>query len=146
MSNLIVRAEKEVFLATNFWQNSVASRFITNAIRELSRRAQARGTRVIMKIIYDRGNPKQVFDPHHSVPESEYTGGAVNLPPAKDIPYVHLQVVNFHQPVLGTFHAKYMIVDRKIGILQSDNIQDNDNLEMMVQVEGPIVDSLYDVA
>ncbi|KAH8156806.1 hypothetical protein CIB48_g11443 [Xylaria polymorpha] len=136
----------EVFLATNFWQNSVASRFITNAIRELSRRAQARGTRVIMKIIYDRGNPKQVFDPHHSVPESEYTGGAVNLPPAKDIPYVHLQVVNFHQPVLGTFHAKYMIVDRKIGILQSDNIQDNDNLEMMVQVEGPIVDSLYDVA
>ncbi|KAI0859512.1 phospholipase D/nuclease [Xylaria cubensis] len=146
MSNLIVRAEKEVFLATNYWQNSVASRYITNAIRELSRRAQARGIRVVMKIIYDRGSPKQVFDPHHVVPESEYTGDAVNLPPAKDIPFVDIQVINYHQPVLGTFHAKYMIVDRKIGILQSDNIQDNDNVEMMVQVEGPIVDSLYDVA
>ncbi|KAI0416883.1 hypothetical protein F5X98DRAFT_364108 [Xylaria grammica] len=146
MSNLIVRAEKEVFLATNFWQNSIASRYITNAIRELSRRAEARGSRIIMKIIYDRGSPKQVFDPHYIVPESEYTGDAVNLPPAKDIPYVDLQVVNYHQPALGTFHAKYMIVDRKIGIIQSNNIQDNDNLEMMVQVEGPIVNSLYDVA
>ncbi|KAI0459337.1 phospholipase D/nuclease [Xylaria acuta] len=146
MSNLIVRAKREVFLATNFWQNGVASRYITNAIRELSRRAQARGIRVVMKIIYDRGNPRQVFDPHYIVPESGYTGGAVNLPPAKDIPYVDLQVINFHQPVLGTFHAKYMIVDRRIGIVQSDNIQDNENLEMMVQVEGPIVDSLYDVA
>ncbi|KAI1310436.1 hypothetical protein F5Y03DRAFT_39514 [Xylaria venustula] len=146
MSNLIVRAEKEVFLATNYWQDSVASRYITNAIRELSRRAQARGTRVIMKIIYDRGSAKQVFDPHYVVSESEYTGGAVKLPPAKDIPGVDLQVINYHQPVLGTFHAKFMIVDRKIGIVQSDNIQDNDNLEMMVQVEGPIVDSLYDMA
>ncbi|KAI0872686.1 phospholipase D/nuclease [Hypoxylon argillaceum] len=146
MSNLIVRAEKEVFLATNFWQNSVASRYITNAIRELSRRAQARGTRIIMKIIYDRGNPRQVFDPHYIVSENDYVGNAIGLPPAKEIPGVDLQVMNYHQPVLGTFHAKYMIVDRRIGIIQSDNIQDNDNLEMMVQVEGPIVDSLYDMA
>ncbi|TGJ80143.1 hypothetical protein E0Z10_g8629 [Xylaria hypoxylon] len=146
MSNLIVRAEKEVFLATNFWQNSIASRYITNAIRELSRRAEAKGTRVIVKIIYDRANAKQVFTPHYIVPESEYTGDAVNLPPAKEIPYVDLQVINYHQPALGTFHAKYMIVDRKIGIVQSNNIHDNDNLEMMVQVEGSIVDSLYDTA
>lgn len=146
MSNLIVRAEKEVFLATNFWQNSVAARYITDAIRELSRRAQARGTRVVMKVIYDRGNPRQVFDPHYIVLESDYTGNTVKLPPAKDIPYVDLQVINYHQPILGTFHAKYMIVDRKIAIIQSNNIQDNDNLEMMVQVEGPIVDSLYDAA
>ncbi|KAI0103621.1 hypothetical protein GGR51DRAFT_523871 [Nemania sp. FL0031] len=146
MSNLIVRAEKEVFLATNFWQNSVASRYITNAIRELSRRAEARGTRIVMKIIYDRGNPRQVFDPHYIVSESEYVGGAVSLPPARDIPGVDLQVMNYHQPILGTFHAKFMMVDRRIGIIQSNNIQDNDNLEMMVQVEGPIVHSLYEMA
>lgn len=146
MSNLIVRAEKEVFLATNFWQNSVAARYITDAIRELSRRAQARGDRVVVKVIYDRGNPRQVFDPHYIVLESDYTGNAVKLPPAKDIPYVDLQVINYHQPILGTFHAKFMIVDRRTAIIQSNNIQDNDNLEMMVQIEGPIVDSLYDVA
>jgi hypothetical protein len=147
MSNLIVRAEKEVFLATNFWQNCTASRYITDALRELSKRTEARGgSHVVVKVLYDRGNPRQIFDPHHSVPESEYSGSSVNLPPAKEIPYVDLQVVNYHQPALGTFHAKYMIVDRRIGIVQSNNIQDNDNFEMMVQLEGPIVDSLYDMA
>jgi hypothetical protein len=59
MSNLIARAEKEVFLATNFWQTSDASTFITNGLRELSRRAGERGCKVTVKIIYDRGNAKQ---------------------------------------------------------------------------------------
>lgn len=48
--------------------------------------------------------------------------------------------------MLGTFHAKFMVVDRKIALCQSNNIQDNDNLEMMCQFEGPIVDSIYDTA
>ncbi|KAI1143088.1 IQ calmodulin-binding motif protein [Hypoxylon sp. FL0543] len=146
MSNLIVRAKKEVFLATNFWQNGAASKYITNAIRELSRRAGERGTKIVMKIIYDRGSPKQVFEPHYMVPESEYTGSAVALPASHEIPNIDLQVINYHRPLLGTFHAKYMIVDRRVAVLQSNNIQDNDNVEMMVQVEGPIVDSMYDMA
>ncbi|KAI1640079.1 hypothetical protein F4809DRAFT_638000 [Biscogniauxia mediterranea] len=146
MSNLIVRAEAEVFLATNYWQNGVASMYITNAMRELSKRAGERGVRIVFKILYDRGSPKQLFEPHYLVPESEYTGKAVGIPAAREIPNIDLQVMNYHQPLLGTFHSKFMIVDRRIGILQSNNIQDNDNLEMMVQVEGPIVDSLYDMA
>lgn len=55
-----------------------------------------------------------------------------------------MEVVNYHRPLLGTFHAKLCVVDRTIGLLQSNNIQDNDNLEMMVHMEGPIVDTLYD--
>jgi len=39
-----------------------------------------------------------------------------------------------------------MVVDRKIAMVQSNNIQDIDNLEMLTQWEGPIVDSFYDVA
>ena len=60
MSNLIARAEKEVFLATNFWQASDASTIIANGLRELSRRAGERGCKVTAKIIYDRGDVKQV--------------------------------------------------------------------------------------
>ncbi len=146
MSNVIVRAEKEVLLATNYWQDSVASRFITNAIRELDRRAGERGTRVVVKVIYDRGSPKQLFEPHYYVPEKEYTSSNVNLPRPDEIPNIDLQAINFHTPLMGTFHAKYMVVDRKVAILQSNNIQDNDNLEMMIHLEGPIVDSLYDMA
>ena len=38
MANLIYRAEHEVFLATNYWQSSVASTYLTNAIKDLNRR------------------------------------------------------------------------------------------------------------
>lgn len=60
MSNCIARAEKEVFLATNYWQASDASTIITNSLKELSRRAGQRGEKAIVKIMYDRGNAKQV--------------------------------------------------------------------------------------
>lgn len=53
-------------------------------------------------------------------------------------------MVNFHRPPLGTFHSKFMIVDRQIATVSSNNIQDNDNLEMMSHLEGPIVDSLWE--
>lgn len=146
MSNCIVRAEREVYLATNYWANSTASKFITDAMKELSRRAGERGTKIVMKMIYDRGSPKQLVEPHYFVSPKEYTGSKVNIPAPEEIPNIDLQVINYHHPLLGTFHAKYMVVDRKIAILQSNNIQDNDNLEMMVHMEGPIVDSMYDMA
>ncbi|ERT03197.1 hypothetical protein HMPREF1624_01502 [Sporothrix schenckii ATCC 58251] len=146
MANVIARAEKEVFLATNYWQDSVASRYITNAMRELDRRAGARGERVVFKVMYDRGSPKQLVDPHYLVGVEEYTGKNVMIPSSEEIPNIDMQVMNYHQAMVGTFHAKYMVVDRKIAILQSNNIQDNDNLEMMAHYEGPIVDSFYDMA
>ncbi|KAK4159842.1 hypothetical protein QBC43DRAFT_293598 [Cladorrhinum sp. PSN259] len=146
MANVIARAEKEVFLATNYWQNSVASRYITNALKELDRRAGERASKVVVKIIYDRGSPKQLFEPHYLVGEKEFTGANVNLPHPSEIPNIEMQVMNYHTPLVGTFHAKYVVVDRKIALLQSNNIQDNDNLEMLVHLEGPIVDSFYDMA
>ena len=146
MSNCIARAKKEIFLATNYWMNSDASKLITDSLHELSRRAGERGEKAVVKIMYDRGNPKQVFYNHQYVPESEFTGGAVNLPPLKDLPNLELEVVNFHRPILGTFHAKFMVVDRRIAIISSNNIQDNDNLEMMTHLEGPIVDSFYELS
>ncbi|KAH8764390.1 hypothetical protein F5883DRAFT_498020 [Diaporthe sp. PMI_573] len=146
MSNCIVRAEREFFLATNFWQNSDASKFITDAIKELSRRAGERGIKIIAKVIYDRGSPKQLVEPHYVVPVKEYTGPKVGLPAPEEIPNIDMQVMNYHHPLLGTFHSKYMIVDRKMAVIQSNNIQSNDNLEMMTHLEGPIVDSMYDMA
>lgn len=80
--------------------------------------------------------PKTYADPN----------GPIRLPHPNDIPNIDLEVINYHQPVFGTFHCKFMIADRRIAIIQSNNIQDNDNLEMMSQWEGPIVDSFYDMA
>ncbi|KAJ5189160.1 MmgE/PrpD [Penicillium cf. griseofulvum] len=99
-----------------------------------------------MKVIYDRGDPRQAWENRLSVREEQYVGGKVKLPPASEIPNVDLQVINFHRPVFGTFHAKFTIIDRRMAIIQSSNIQDNDNLEMLAHIEGPIVDSFYDTA
>lgn len=148
MSNLIVRAEHEVFIATNFWMHSEPSSLIANAIRELSKRSVAAGRTVVIKVLYDRGDLAQVIKNHQHVSASAYSAenGPIRLPKPEDVPNVEMEVVNYHRPVLGTFHAKFMIVDRRIAIVQSDNIQDNDNLEMAAQYEGAIVDSIYDTA
>ncbi|KAK5462349.1 hypothetical protein LTR20_006299 [Exophiala xenobiotica] len=148
MSNVIARAEHEVYLATNFWMHSEPTMLITNALRELSRKAVATDRRVVVKIIYDRGSPKQFIHNHLVVKPETYADpeGPIRMPHPDELPNVDLEVVNYHQPVFGTFHCKYVVVDRSIAIIQSNNIQDNDNLEMMTHWEGPIVDSFYDMA
>lgn len=60
ISNVIVRAKREVLLATNFWKSSGASHFINDALIELSRRAGERGERIVFKLMFDRGSIKQV--------------------------------------------------------------------------------------
>ncbi|RMD40136.1 hypothetical protein DV735_g4993, partial [Chaetothyriales sp. CBS 134920] len=148
MSNLIARAERDVFLATNFWMYSEPSRLITNGLHELSRRAGETNRRVVVKIMYDRGDVKQFVQNHQIVHHETYADpkGKIRLPHPDEVPNLDLEVVNYHRPLLGTFHAKFMVIDRKIAVLQSNNIQDNDNLEMMCQFEGDIVDSIYDTA
>jgi len=146
MAKIITQAEKEILLATNYWKDGEATKILTNAMKELSRRAGERGTRVVMKLIYDRGSIAQILEPHQIVTEKVYTGTGIGLPARHEIPNIDLDVMNYHRPALGTFHAKFMIVDRKLALLQSNNIQDNDNMEMMIHLEGPVVDSLYDMA
>lgn len=65
----------------------------------------------------------QVFDNHQPVSPEEYTGKNVRLPSPNEIPHIDLQVVNYHRPIFGTFHSKFMVVDRRIAILSSNNIQ-----------------------
>lgn len=106
MSNIIARAEHEVFLATNYWITSDASRIITDSLLELSKRAEARGRKIVVKIIYDRGNIKQITENHQPVSVEEYTGKAIKLPHPSEVPHLDMQVQNFHRPALGTFHSK----------------------------------------
>ncbi|EMD40285.1 hypothetical protein CERSUDRAFT_90999 [Gelatoporia subvermispora B] len=144
--DLIVRARHEVFLATNFWEASNSASKVCDALRELSRRAQQRGERVVVKMMYDRANLKMITESHLYVKEAEWTKPEVALPKESEIPGVELEVVNFHQPMLGTFHSKFLIVDRAVALVCSNNIQDRCNMEMMMHLEGPVVDGLYDMA
>ncbi|KAM0554066.1 hypothetical protein ACHAPJ_007141 [Fusarium lateritium] len=145
-SNLIVRAEAEVFFVTCSWAPSVAQRLIKYALIELSRRAGKKGGRVVVKIMYDKPGPSNAITPHQTVKPKSYTSKSIGLPSPEEIPNIDLEVVSLHRPLLGTLHAKFCVVDRKIAAIMSNNTEDNDNLEMMAHVEGPIVDSIYDTA
>ncbi|KAI5477194.1 hypothetical protein MNV49_006638 [Pseudohyphozyma bogoriensis] len=141
--DVIVLAEKEIFLVTNYWQPSDSVTAVGNALKELSKRVgERKGDKVVVKVMWDRGAFEQLINPHARVNEATWTG--LKLPASKEVPNLSLEVINFHRPLLGTFHQKTMIVDRKVALLNSNNIQDRPNVEMMVHLEGPVVDSLYD--
>lgn len=146
MSNVIVRARKEVFFATCSWSPSDAITLVSDALKELSRRAGARGERVVVKIIYDKASAAQFVHSHQKLSPDVYAGPKIKLPKPEEVPNLDMEVASLHKPMLGTLHAKFMVVDRQIGIVESNNMEDNCNMEMMTHLEGPIVDSLYDCA
>ncbi|GAA6013836.1 hypothetical protein JCM10207_008208 [Rhodosporidiobolus poonsookiae] len=139
----IVLAEREVFLVTNYWQPSDSVTKIAAGLTELNKRVGERnGEKIVVKVMWDRGAIQQLW--HNHVAVQPETWIPLGLPDPAEVPHLSLQVINFHRPLLGTFHQKAMVVDRKIALLNSNNIQDRPNLEMMVHLEGPVVDSIYD--
>jgi hypothetical protein len=86
-----------VFLATNFWQASKSASKICDALAELSRRAVARGRKVVVKMIYDRANLKMLTESHLVVDDEEMASDEVKLPNRRDIPGLEFELVNFHQ-------------------------------------------------
>lgn len=145
-SNMIVRAEREVFFITCSWSPSVAQRLVKDALIELSKRAGERGQKVVVKMMYDKAAPANAIDAHQLVKPEKYTGKTIQLPKPEEIPNLDFEVLSLHKLVLGTLHAKFCLVDRKVAAVMSNNMEDNDNVEMMTHVEGPIVDSIYDTA
>ena len=143
-AELIIHARSEVFLATNYWEMSHSSKVIRDSLIELSKRTEGTGRKIVVKIIYDRGFLGQLLTNRVFVKPEAWS--KVGLPTEDEIPNVHLEVINFHRMILGTFHAKFLIVDREMVCLNSNNIQDRPNVEMMIHIEGPIVDSFYDLA
>lgn len=70
-----------------------------------------------------KGNVKQVIENHQKVSPKEYSGDKVAIPPPEELPHLDVQVVNYHVPLVGTFHSKFMVVDRNVALLMSNNIQ-----------------------
>ncbi|CDR99991.1 uncharacterized protein SPSC_03386 [Sporisorium scitamineum] len=102
--------------------------------------------RVVVKLMWDRGPQTlaDLFRLRKPVPPSMWkTNG---LPTEKEIPNLTMEILNYHRPLMGTFHAKLLIVDRQVALINSNNIQDRPNVEACVRLEGDIVNSIYDHA
>ncbi|TXT11262.1 hypothetical protein VHUM_02013 [Vanrija humicola] len=146
-ADVIVAAEHEVFFTTNVWEASRSAAVIKDALIELSRRTLERGgDKVVVKIMYDRGVAPAEGRVHQLVDPKVYSSPSVGLPSPEEIPGVELEVQNYHIPPVGTFHQKCLVIDRKIASLSSNNIQERGDVGFMVQLEGPVVQSIYDTA
>lgn len=115
-ADLIVRAKSEIFIATNYWEPSHSAGLIAEALKELSRRTGDRNDsnpnpnsdskddlkerkKVVVKLMYDRGTPSQLLTNHALVKEEDWA--AVHLPKPEEMPYVDLEVINYHRPIVG---------------------------------------------
>ncbi|SNX87803.1 uncharacterized protein MEPE_06514 [Melanopsichium pennsylvanicum] len=102
--------------------------------------------RVVVKLMWDRGPQTlaDLFRLRKPVPPNMWkTNG---LPTEDEIPNLTMEILNYHRPLMGTFHAKLLIIDRQVALINSNNIQDRPNIEACIRLEGDIVNSVYDHA
>ncbi|SPO31578.1 uncharacterized protein UTRI_06398_B [Ustilago trichophora] len=102
--------------------------------------------RIVVKLMWDRGPQTlaDLFRLRKPVPPSMWKNNG--LPTEEEIPNLTMEILNYHRPLMGTFHAKLLIVDRQVALINSNNIQDRPNIEACVRLEGDIVNSVYDHA
>jgi hypothetical protein len=90
--DVIIRAKKEVFLATNYWQPSNSVQTITNSLKELSELViKEKREKIVVKIMYDRGSVEQLWNSHAPVESDKWA--AIDLPKKEDVPGLDLQVI-----------------------------------------------------
>lgn len=165
----IVAAKREVILLTNYWQGGKNVNRIADALRELDKRVAERISKsetttattasvgtpahkaapletVIVKIMWDRGPQTlaDLFRCRKPVPPNMWKSNG--LPTQEEVPNLNIEILNYHRPLMGTFHAKLLLVDRQVALINSNNIQDRPNVEACTRLEGDIVNSIYDHA
>ncbi|CAF1269530.1 unnamed protein product [Adineta steineri] len=140
--HVISHAQKEVLFATCSWQKGGTANLVCNALRALSKRATQEKRHVIVKLMIDHFTKGNLLHAHTILPPHKWAESCI--PTAEELPNISMEVNTYHRIVVGAFHCKYLVVDRKIALLNSNNIYDRPNLEMMVHYEGDIVNSFYD--
>lgn len=139
---VIVHAQKEVLFATCWWLKGEISNMMIKALRDLSKRANEEKRTVIVKLMFDQLTKENITHSHGIVPPNKWS--LWNIPPPDELPFISMEINCYHRMIMGTFHPKFLVVDRKVALLNSNNIYDRPNLEMMVHYEGDIVNSFYD--
>ncbi len=140
--HVIVHAKKEVLFATCWWGKGETANIMGNALRDLNKRAAREKRHVIVKLMIDHFTKANLAHSHAILPPSKFAH--CNIPTSEELPFISLEVNTYHRMIMGLTHSKFLIVDRKIALLNSNNIYDRPNLEMMVHYEGDIVNSFYD--
>jgi hypothetical protein len=140
--HVIVHAQKEILLATGWWEKGEAANMIGKALRDLSKLAVQEKRHVIVKLMIDHPSPANLAHFHTILPPSKWA--RFDIPTPDELPSISMEINIYHRMITGVIHSKFLLVDHKIALLNSNNIDDRPNLEMMAHYEGDIVNSFYD--
>jgi phosphatidylserine/phosphatidylglycerophosphate/cardiolipin synthase-like enzyme len=129
---LIEQASSTIILATSFWESKSQAAYMIN--RSLQK-AFINYPSLKVRIIVDNGNFKNFISTGvRIIPKTKFSAElGLDIDPEMDV-----MAKSIHKQFLGTMHAKFMLVDHRIAVLSSNNIQDRSNLELAVSLSGDI--------
>lgn len=131
-------AKTEILLVTSYWE---AKSKAANLICETLKKLLEKSPKIVVRIIIDNGNIKNIFHHIRTIPREEWEK-VLGL----DIPDRHdVELRSIHYPLLGTIHAKFLIIDKSIAVLSSNNVQDRPNIELAVSMVGKVSESFVDI-
>jgi len=140
-----MKAEEEVLICTFIFsiKNSPSAAEITRAVKELNEKAQKRRKKIRVYIVIDtlgsaffsheRPSLLSVLRRRNEVAPERYA-----LPKKKDVPWLDFHVKNYHRGLLGAVHSKMMLIDGRISLLGSKNMDGDTPMEFMFAMEGSV--------
>jgi phosphatidylserine/phosphatidylglycerophosphate/cardiolipin synthase-like enzyme len=138
----ISTAQHSVLFCTCFWAESRSREVLADALRDLSRRAEEQGRKVVVRIGYSSSSAAQKLF-HTSSPKGKLhlpsTWTTLGLPGPEELRGLHLRVKSIFFLPFSVLHSKFCIIDRLL-FLPSANISWETWLEQCTLFTGGIVD------
>ena len=135
---LLSNAKYEILFVTSYWEGESASaQKISSELKKICNV----GSKISIKILVDNGKPSNLWKNTRVIAGTELNTMKLGaMTPDADV-----KVKSKHMPVLGTIHAKFIVLDRSIAILSSNNVQDRGNLEFSCTLFGPVVNGFVNI-
>jgi len=137
----IEKARSEILITSSYWEGASLSAFMLS--RSLRRTVRNNGN-IVIKIVVDNGSRENIGKKGNLVTIDKHKWKK-ELGLFFDDMLQDVQVKSVHVPLLGTMHAKFLVVDNKRVVISSNNVQDRPNAEMAVTMEGRVVSSFRDI-
>lgn len=139
LCNILEKAENEVLFVMSYWEGaSLSAAMINRSIKKIL----AEKTSVKIRIIVDNGTWKNLFSPTREILPHKIKS---NLGLKVDTSKHDLRAKSVHFPLFGTMHAKFLLVDRRVVVICSNNIQDRPNSELAISMEGNVCSGFLDI-
>jgi hypothetical protein len=139
----IEKARHQILIVSSYWEGISLSAFmLCRSLRWVIRNYP----HIELKIVVDNGTLANIGKPGNVrvIPKPNWKNdlGLYFDDISKD---VNVAVKSIHVPLLGTMHAKFLVIDDKSVVLSSNNVQDRPNVEMAITFQGSVVYSFQDI-